>query len=354
MMMPTRLLEVRFSPTAQIVRRRLLPAPGEVMVQVGDHVAADDIVAHAHIEGPLRSIDLARGLSASAPAASRYALVAEGDRVAAGSPVARRRALFTRREVTSPWTGTVRGICDGCLFLRQEPCEVRLRAHLPGRIVEQYPELGVAVQTNGALVRGVWGSGDEGGGILAVCGAGPGDALRWDSFGRRYRGMVVVGGTLDDPRVLYRASHFGLGGLVVGSIAPELMPLALALCLPIVVTEGLGAIPMAGPVFELLRQHHGRPAVITGPQGGAQDNTELIVPLPGDGPLMALVPAQAIAAGDIVRLTRPPFMGAIAQVIALPGRPQETAIGTHADGAEVRLQDGRRVFVPYVNMELFG
>lgn len=354
MMMPTRLLEVRFAPTAQIVRRRVLATPGEVAVHVGDRVEADDVVARTFIDGNLRSLDLARALQTNTRAVSRYARVSAGDRVAVGDVVASRRTLFSRREVTSPWAGTVRGVCDGCLFLREEAQEVQLRAYLPGRVIEQYPGRGVAIQANGALVRGIWGSGDEGCGILAVCTDSPGDELRWNSFGMRYRGMVVVGGTLRDPRVLYRASHFGLSGLVVGSIAPELMPLSVTLRPPLVVTEGLGTIPMAGPVFDLLRQYHGRTAVVAGPQGGGQNGAELIVPLPGEGPLMALVPAQAIETGDIVRLTRPPFMGAIAQVIALPGRPQETAIGTHADGAEVRLQDGRRVFVPYVNMELFG
>jgi hypothetical protein len=353
-MMPTRLLEVRFSPTAQIVRRRLLTAPGEVVAQVGDQVEANDIVARALIDGQLRSLDLARGLQASARAVSRYVRVSEGDRLTAGDLVARRGILLGRRELRSPWSGTVRGVCDGCLFLREDPREMQLHAYLPGRVVEQYPERGVAIQASGALVRGIWGGGYEGYGILAVRTETPGDELRWDSFGLCYRGTIVVGGTLRDPRVLHRASHFRLSGLVVGSIAPELMPLLAALRLPVVITEGLGGIPMAGPVFELLRQHHGRRAAICGPQGGGQSGPELVIPLPGEGPLMALVPAQAIEPGDIVRLTRPPFMGAVAQVIALPGRPQETAIGTHADGAEVRLQDGRRAFVPYVNMELFG
>lgn len=353
-MMPTRLLEVRFSPTTQIVRRRLLAAPGQVVVQVDDHVEADDTVARALVDGPLRSLDLARRLQTSARAVPRYARVSEGDRVAAGDVVARRRTLLARYDATSPWAGTVLGVCDGCLFLREEPQEMRLRAYLPGRVVEQYPERGVAIRASGALVRGIWGSGDEGYGVLAVRALSPRDELGWNSFGLYYRGTIVVGGTLRDPRVLYRASHFRLSGLVVGSIAPELASLGVALRLPIVVTEGLGEIPMAGPVFELLRQHHGRYAAIAGPQGEGQSGPELVIPLPDEGPLMALVPAQAIEPGDIVRLTRPPFMGAIAQVIALSGHPQETAIGTHADGAEVRLQDGRRAFVPYVNMELFG
>lgn len=353
-MMPTRLLEVRFAPTAQIVRRRLLAAPGEVVARLGERVESDDIVARTRIDGQLRSLDLARGLRTSARAASRYVRVAEGDRVIAGDLVARRHTLFNTFRIISPWSGTVRGVCDGCLFLREEPQEAPLRAYLPGSVVEVYPERGVAIQASGALVRGIWGSGEEGCGTLAMRADAPGDALRWDSFGLRYRGTIVVGGTLRDPRVLYRANHFGLGGLVVGSIAPELTPLGAALRLPVVVTEGLGEIPMAGPVFELLGRHHGHHAVIAGPRGGGQSGPELVIPLPDEASLMALVPAQAIETGDIVRLTRPPFMGAIAQVIALPGRPQETAIGTHADGAEVRLQDGRKVFVPYVNMELFG
>jgi len=353
-MMPTRLLEVRFSPTAQIVRRRLLAAPGEVVAQVGDHVEADDIVARALIYGQWRSLDLTRALQVDARAVCRYVLVSPGDRLAAGDLVARRRTLLGRTDITSPWPGTVRGICDGCLFLREEPQETQLRAHLPGEVVESYPQRGVAIRANGALVRGIWGSGEEGHGILAVRTESPAEELCWDSFGLCYRGTIVVGGTLRDPRVLQRATHFRLCGLVVGSLAPELVPLAAALRLPLVVTEGLGAIPMAGPVFDLLRQHQGCRAAIAGSQGKGQSGPEVVVPLPGEGPLMALVPAQAIEAGDIVRLTRPPFMGAIAQVIALPGGPQETAIGTHADGAEVRLQDGRRAFVPYVNMELFG
>jgi len=352
-MMPTRLLEVRFSPSAQIVRRRLLAVPGEVTAQVGDQVEADDIVARALIDGQLRSLDLARGLQVSARAVSHYVRVSEGDRLAAGDLVARRGVLPGRRELRSPWSGTVRGLCDGCLFVREEPREVQLRAYLPGRVVEQYPERGIAIQASGALVRGIWGSGHEGYGILAIRTQAPGDELLWNAFGLCYRGTIVVGGILRDPRVLRRASHFRLSGLVIGSIAPDLMPLAAAVQLPIVVTEGLGDTPMAGPVFDLLRQHHGRRAAICGPQGGGQSGPELVIPLPGDGPL-ALVPAQAIEPGDIVRLTRPPFMGAIARVMTLPGRPQETAIGTHADGAEVRLQDGRRAFVPYVNMELFG
>ena len=68
-----------------------------------------------------------------------------GDAVAAGAVIARRRrALLARLEVTTPWAGTVRGVCDGCLFIREAPSEALLRAYLPGQVVERYEGRGAA------------------------------------------------------------------------------------------------------------------------------------------------------------------------------------------------------------------
>ena len=61
---------------------------------------------------------------------------------------------------------------------------------------------------------------------------------------------------------------------------------------------------------------------------------------------------RPVYTGAFVRLTRSPYLGMIATVETAAPQLQETAIGTHTRGAHVRLQNGRRVFVPYVNMEL--
>jgi hypothetical protein len=103
-----------------------------------------------------------------------------------------------------------------------------------------------------------------------------------------------------------------------------------------------------------LRAHHGQPATISGMERNGHGGPEVILPLPGELPDMALVVARPVELGARVRITRPPYLGAIGQVVALPTMPQETVIGTRAEGAEVRLPDGRRVFVPSVNMELLG
>jgi len=344
-------LEIRFSPFAQFVRQRLLPVPGEVLVHVGDRVQADDIVAQASLEGRLQTLDLAEALGVSVNSLSRRLLVSEGQVVAEGAPLVRRRWPW-EQAVRSPISGVVQGIVDGRLVIRQEPELLRLRAYLPGEIVEVYPHRGVAIRGTGVLVRGIWGCGEEAQGHLMMTANSPADVLTLEKVSLRYRGMVLVGGILEDVRVLLRARRFRVKGLIVGSILPGLRGLCERYHLPVVVTEGVGRIPMAEPIFELLREYQGKLAVISGVAQDGRSAPEVIVPLPDEGQASALMVVRPIEVGARVRLVRPPFVGVIGQVVAIPMTPQETLIGTRLPGAEVRLGDGRRVFVPYVNMEL--
>jgi hypothetical protein len=307
------------------------------------------------VEGELEVIDLAGALGASVRSVARYVLVEEGDRVTAGGPLAKVRRLWRQREVLAPFAGTVQAIIEGRLFYRQEPQELALCAYVPGEVVDHYPQRGVAIRATGAIIRGIWGWGTERKGILAAMVAGPGEILTWEHVGRRYGGTILVGGMLEDPRVLRRAATFGLCGLVVGSMHPELRTLSQSLDLPVIVTEGLGRIPMADPIFELLSAHHGHLAVLAGADQRGPSGPEIIIPLETEqSKPSSLTVVRPITAGMRVRITRRPYLGVIGQVIRLLATPQRTDVGTQADCAEVRLPGGRRVLVPCVNMELFG
>ena len=341
-------------PLTQIVRRRLLPAPGEVLVEVGDRVEPGDIVAHAPQRGRLQVINLAMGLGKGAQVASRALCVAKGQDVKRDAPLASMRRLgLLKRQVKAPFSGIVQGINNEYLFLRQHPRMLPMFAYIPGEVVEIYPHHGVAISVAGSVVRGAWGHGEERHGMIVTMVDGPGDMLTWEQVGLRYRGAILVGGMLNDYRVLFRASQFRLNGLVLGSMHPNLRPLCEQLSLPVIITEGWGNVPMAALIFDLLRSYHGRLAVVS---GIASDGSgpEVIVPLPTrpeDVKVASAAASQAVALGRQVRLTRPPYLGIIAKVVAIPPGPQKTAIGTWAEGAEVQLPTGRKVFVPYVNME---
>jgi hypothetical protein len=253
--------------------------------------------------------------------------------------------------VVSPFRGVVQGIDQGCILVRRDARLMELKAYVPGRVIEVYPHRGVAIRTHGALVRGIWGTGGEQEGILTVVSEDPGDVLTWQQVGLRCRGSILVAGRLTDPRVLYRASQFRVSGIVAGSMLPALRATCERLGLAVVITEGVGQIAMAAPLFSLLAAHHGRPAVVSGSPLDGGDTPELIVP--GGYTDDALPTAsQVMREGSLVRLTRPPYLGQVARVVAMYEDAQETTIGTFADGASVRLRDARTVFVPFVNMEL--
>lgn len=342
--------ETHFAPRTRIERRRLLPVPGTVRVHVGDRVQPRDIVAEAQVAGPLCVLDVARELGISARAADRAIRVAPNEQVALDALLASSR--LGRRQLRAPFAGTVQGIEDGCILLRGEPELLTVSAYIPGQVVEIYPHRGVAIRTYGALVRGIWGAGEETEGPLVVMTEQPDQPLTWEKVGLRYRGTILVGGMIEDPRVLYRASQFRLHGLVVGSILPSLRPICERLALPLLITEGMGRIPMAAPLFELLHSCYGRPAVLSGSPNNGSDGPEVIVPLVQADEAMPAVASRVLEVGARVRLTRPPYLGWVGHIVTLPDLPQETAIGTQAEGAEVRLFDGRKLFVPFGNLEL--
>jgi len=352
--------ETRFSPLTQIVRRRLLPTPGQVQVRVGDRLQANDIVAQAQVPGRLQVIDLAKQLNRNVQTVKRLVCVNEGDTVPEGEVIASTKGILANimgaQQVRAPFSGTIQTIEDGYVFLREHSRTMSLSAYMPGQVIEEYPHRGVSLSVNGALVRGVWGSGGEGLGLLATMVGSPSEMLTWERVGLRYRGTIIVGGILQDPRVILRARQFRLAGIIVGSIHARLRSLCEQLPFPVIVTEGVGAIPMARPIFDLLQSYHGHLAVVSGKSNQIEGQSEVIIPLPKQGTLVqnALTVYRPLGIGDNVRLTRPPYMGYVAQVIALPSEPQETAIGAPAAGAQVRLKDGRRVFVPYVNLEPLG
>ena len=348
------LRETRFSPLTQIVRRRLLPVPGEVLVHVGDWVQAHDPIARACVAGEMHVVDMARSLRVDVSSVPRHVCVQEGQAVFKEEVLAHRKRFFRRRrEVTAPCTGTVQRVDDGYVFLSEFQQTLTLDAYIPGEVIDEYPHRGIAVSVPGSLVRGIWGSGGERRGILATMVSSPDELLTWERVGLRYRGTILVGGVLEDPRVLLRARQFRLCGLIVGSILPSLRAMCERLPLSVVVTEGVGRIPMAEPIFDLLRSYHGQPAVIAGSSRHTNSGPEVVVPQPGRlaPDAQALTMVRAISVGTRVRLTRTPYLGIIADVIAVPDMPLETPIGSHADGVEVRLPDGRRLFVPLVNLE---
>ena len=209
-----------------------------------------------------------------------------------------------------------------------------------------------------AVVRGIWGSGDSAQGPLRVLVNSPTQRLRARSIGPEFKGAVIVIGSLLGWDVLSRAMRVGVHGLVAGGVDPWLVNQTPDTGLPMLVTEGAGPMPINETIFELLTEHEGTEVRISGgidaEWGGA--DAELVIPLSGDeDPDVTELPARRpLEAGDSVRLTRAPYQGEVGTVIGPEPRLTVYRSGIRCSAVWVQLSDGRRVYVPYTNLELMS
>jgi len=336
-----------------IKRKRILPSSGQLLVNVGEGVNPDQIVARCSVPGSLYLIDLCRELKADASTAMRALCVREGNSIQQGQPIAQKRWLFFKQTVKAPCDGTIISIRDSYVALRAPSREFSLRAWIAGQVVQRHDDRGVTIECVGIAVQGAWGCGGESWGPLIIL-SEAGEALAPQSIDAIHKGAIIVGGTLQDEAAFEQARANGVQGIVVGSVHPNLLDACQFSSLPIVVTEGIGRIPMMPALYTLLQSHQGNQASISGASTNTSPGPELVIPLPGQEAPLALVKAEPIRVGSLVRLTRPPFVGAFGTIELIPLTPQKLPNGILADGAIVRLHDGRRVFVPFANMVSFG
>ncbi len=321
-----------------------LHVAGQVRVAAGDQVEAGDVIAQSIEQGPLRVVDVAESLGIARDHLPRYLRVELGQEVQAGQVLAA-GGFMGWHTVPSPLAGCVAGFAAGRILIEEAAHPIELRANLPGQVIRLLPGQGAVIRAVGARIVGIWGAGGEAYGPLVLRTDGPNHTLRWISVDLACRGKIVVGGRCLDKRALLRAARFRALGLVVGGLAEHLRALALELGLILVVSDGLGAVPMAEPVFELLAQHEGRGGLIIGGHAEtAAQLPEIDIPLDSvHGPLH-VAPDRPLAVGDRVRVTRAPYLGAIGQVQAVVDDEGEA-------WARVSLDGGGPVAVAYRNLE---
>lgn len=331
-----------------VERERTLPAPGEVLVTVGEQIESGRVIGRCQGRGPLRVVDVAEALGVARDALPHHLRVRVGQEVEEGQPLAA-GGFMGWRAVLAPAAGRVAGIAAGRIFLEEATRTIEVRANLPGLVVRVLPEQGAVIRAVVSRVVGIWGAGDEGYGPLVLRSAGPAESLQWIGIDLACRGKIVVGGCCLDKRVLLRAARFRALGLVVGGLAEHLRATALELGLVVVVTDGLGAVPMAGPVFELLAGHEGHEAWATGGRGEPVARLpELTIPLGGVRGPVHVAPDRPLAVGDRVRVTRAPYLGATGHVQGVVEAEGEVWARVSLDG------DEQTVAVAYRNLERLG
>jgi hypothetical protein len=345
--------ETQITPLTNVRHKRTLPTPGEVLVRVGDQVEPTQVVARTNLIGSFRILPVARLLGVPVSQVKRHLRVSLGDEVQRGQVVAKRRGPFAR-SVKSPIDGVVTASGGGRILIETQPTLFELRAYVYGTVSSLLGYRGVVIETMGALIQGVWGAGGESSGVLKCMVESPDAPLQGKAIDPSCNGMILIGGTVLSEEALERAQELQVRGIVVGGLAPELIPWVRRLPFPLLVTEGIGTTPMSTPAFRLLATNNGREALISGrTQTRWQvERPEIVIPLPAETlPPDQTQPGVPLTVGARVRIVRAPHMGAVGTVVTLPTHARRIETGARVRGAEVDL-GGTPTFVPLANLEI--
>jgi hypothetical protein len=340
------------TPLTFIRRARLLPMPGRVLAHEGQKIAAGDVVAEGWTMGQHVLIDVRRALGLTrSDQAEKLIEKNEGERVNAGEILAQSRGLMARF-VRAPLAGQIVAISNGRILLEAPGQAVRLTAGFAGVVAELVPERGVVVETHGALVQGVWGNDRFDQGVLLSVTHSPLEELTEKNLDVSMRGAVVLAGTCASRAALKMADELPLRGLILSSLAPELVPQAAKLSLPVVVVEGFGKLPYNSVAYKILSTSEKRDACLKASSFNAYtgERPEIILPLPAIGETAPdTVEFQAGLTVRILDVNAPSRMGTILQV--RPGAVR-LANGLTTRAADVRLESNEVVSVPLANLDV--
>jgi len=342
------------TPLTLLRRERVLPAPGEILVQQGDRLDPVQVIGRARVPGEFRIVNVAQELGVPVRALRRHLKVKRGQQVKQGQVIAS-RGLLNRRVCRAPIEGTVTHQIGGRLLIEAAPHEVEVRAGYYGTVARVPSHQSVLIQVSGALIEGAWGNGLEGFGVLHLTVENRHESLEADDIDAASRGVILVAGSGLDSAALERAAELQARGIIVGGIAPELLRQAKEAPFPIMVTEGIGEIAMSSMAFKLLSTHNGREATLDGRFDNQQPPTrpEAIIPLPAEPGTDRLKFAETpLQTGDRVRAVRAPHTGLTGTVLDLPVA-MHAATDAQLTAALVQPEDAEEpVPIPLANLEI--
>ena len=361
------------SANTVILKTRRLPIKGEVLVQEGEVVQPDTVVARALLPGILQTVRVAQMLGIEPKQIRGVLTVKEGDTVEKDQVIAETKGFLGlfRGVAKSPVAGTVELISEvtGHVGVRQPPTVIDVNAYVQGRVVKVLPQEGAVIETQGALIQGIFGVGGERRGALRVVVSDPSETLTAQHIPNDVAGQILVGGAAVEADAITRAAERGAVGIVAGGIRDTDLirylgrDIGVAITgsedipLSIIVTEGFGAIQMASRTFRLLKGLAGKTASINGATQirAGVIRPEIIVPLEDPTRLPESPPAreaQTLDIGSAVRIIREPYFGRLGTVVELPPELMEIESGTHARVLKAKLDDGTVAVVPRANVEI--
>ena len=357
-----------------IQKERRLPLQGEVLVEAGTTVQAEDVVAKADLPGNVQLLNVANLLSVPAEEVIEYMLKPVGEAITKDEIIATTKGLFGlfKSQARSPIDGTIESVSDitGQVILREPPIPVEVKAYTDGTVTEIVPNEGVTVETYGTYIQGIFGVGGETVGNLNVVVSSPSDELAAEQILPEHRDDILVGGSLVTTDAIQKAIQQGVKGIIAGGIDDadlrELLGYELGVAITgseeigitLVITEGFGSIAIAEQTFALLKAREGMKTSINGAtqiRAGVV-RPEIVIPIASDNAETTSETEDdategILEVGSSVRIIREPYFGKLGRVTELPVELQNLETEAQVRVLRVELKDGQQTTLPRANVE---
>jgi len=361
-------------------KTRILPIQGKVLVDKGDFVEFDTIVARTMTPGDPYIIEAANFLGLEPDELPRCMVKHIGDTIEKDEVIAQYIAFWglLKRHVKSPIDGIIETVSplSGRITAREHPTPIDVKAYVPGNVVEVMPNEGVVIETRGTFIQGIFGIGGEKHGQLKSVVDSPNEILTDRLITSEHKGKIIVGGSFITLEAMKKAIENEVTGIVVGGINASDLASFLGYRIGVaitgeeeigttlIVTEGFGKMRMSHRTFEYLRSSEGQEVAINGAtqiRAGVL-RPEVIIPHPparakphpniGAETSEVNELEKGMRSGTTVRVIREPYFGRLGTVVSLPVELQQAETESLVRVVEVELEEGRRVMVPRANVEI--
>ncbi len=352
-------------------KERILPLKGDVLVNSGDTLNPDTVVASTNLPGNVQMLKVSNILNIDPKDVVEALQVKEGQEVNKGDIIAETAGIFGmfKSSVESPVNGTIESISKttGRVVVREAPIPVEVDAYVSGIVDEVIENEGIVLKSNAAFIQGIFGIAGEKRGDLMLVSSNPSEELTADLIKPEMKGKILIGGSFLSLDAYKKALSVQVAGIVVGgfnyydlkAILGYNLGVAITgtekLNTALIVTEGYGSIPMSEATYSLLKENNGKAASINGATQirAGVIRPEIVIPIETgntDEDSQSKMP-EGIKEGSTVRVIRSPNFGKIGKVISLPAELNKMESETMVRVAEISI-DGKNILIPRANLEM--
>lgn len=358
---------------------RSISGGGKITAQVGQEVQPSDILGRSEISGGFREINLSEHLEVSPKEVKKYLRRGIGQTIYRGELLAfkKRGLLSPPKIITSPSDGVLDTLNEksGELTLKFLPQVLPMPAAVFGIIdaIDQ-PQKKVVIRCEVTEIWGIFGSGKIREGILKILSRS--DLINTDQILPQYAEHIIVAGALIYKDAILSAISKGINGIITGGInAKDYRAMAGGrisfprkmgsdIGIGALVMEGFGSLPIGWDIFEALKRHSGRFAILNGNSGllslpsfeGSSMDQVRRVHLPFESTMVVSqeeVQSRELTKGVQLRVIAPPFMGEQGNLLTWDKTPSVLPSGVRTYLINIKTKT-RVIRVPYSNVEVIA